>query len=196
MQGLGFLTMSTAPFLANSTGTCSDYKPECVDNVQKTLLYTALPLMAIGMSGHMVSLIQFMGDQFQKSTPSITLDDLSTLFGIPAICVLVATIFFLNSSFSYVKKGPQGSPLTSMVRVIVGSVRNITKKLPDDPNDLYEIHNPNVVCLPHSRGLRCLDKAAIKLANQENENNRWKLCRVIEIGDINEILLLGQDVVQ
>ncbi|KAL6519161.1 hypothetical protein OROGR_018481 [Orobanche gracilis] len=212
--GLGFLCMSTPPFLSNATGTCSNYKPECIGPVQKALFYTSLPLMAFGMSGHAVSIVQFLADQYPEFNQldysrrpfkivgflGIFIGPLvgafalpyikpwSINFGIPAILVLVATLFFLSGSFSYKINGPQGSPLTTVARVIVASTRNITRKLPADHTDLYEIVTRNAMYLPHTRGLRCLDKAAIQSPSQEQENYRWKICRVSEVEETKLII--------
>ncbi|KAL3510825.1 hypothetical protein ACH5RR_030226 [Cinchona calisaya] len=64
--GLGFLSMSAPPVLAKKTGTCKDYKPQCIGHTQKALFYTALALIAVGISGHIVSLVALFVDQFQK----------------------------------------------------------------------------------------------------------------------------------
>lgn len=64
LQGLGFLTMSTPPVLAHVTGTCSEYRPECIGHGQKVLLYAALPLIAFGIAGHLTSFNTFLAQQF------------------------------------------------------------------------------------------------------------------------------------
>lgn len=55
--------MSTPPVLGGTMGTCKEYKPECIGEGQKILFYTALPLIAFGMSGHMASWNTFMAEQ-------------------------------------------------------------------------------------------------------------------------------------
>nr|XP_027097047.1 protein NRT1/ PTR FAMILY 5.5-like isoform X1 [Coffea arabica] len=64
--GLGFLSMSTPPVLHKLTHTCSDYQPNCIGHTQKALLYTGLVLTAVGVSGHIVSLVAFALDQLQR----------------------------------------------------------------------------------------------------------------------------------
>ncbi|KAI3675316.1 hypothetical protein L1987_84905 [Smallanthus sonchifolius] len=54
--GLGLLSLSTPTFF----GPCSDYKEECIRHIQKVLYFTALPLIAVGMAGHEVSLSSFL----------------------------------------------------------------------------------------------------------------------------------------
>lgn len=58
--------MSTPPVLAKETGTCKLYKPECIGHKQKALFYTALALITVGISGHIVSLVALFVDQFEK----------------------------------------------------------------------------------------------------------------------------------
>ncbi|CAH1433059.1 unnamed protein product [Lactuca virosa] len=57
--GLGLLSMSTPPVF----GPCSEYKEICIGHTQNVLFYTALPLIAVGMSGHVVSLMAFLNLQ-------------------------------------------------------------------------------------------------------------------------------------
>uniref|UniRef100_UPI001CB9070F protein NRT1/ PTR FAMILY 5.5-like n=1 Tax=Erigeron canadensis TaxID=72917 RepID=UPI001CB9070F len=59
--GLGLLSMSTPPVF----GPCGDYKKECIGHSQKVLFYTALPLIAVGMAGHLVSLQPFIYSQLE-----------------------------------------------------------------------------------------------------------------------------------
>lgn len=65
--GLGFLSMSTPPVLHKLTHSCSDYQPNCVGHTQKALLYTGLALTAVGVSGHIVSLVAFALDQLPRT---------------------------------------------------------------------------------------------------------------------------------
>ncbi|CAL5420260.1 unnamed protein product [Camellia sinensis] len=213
VKGLGFLTMSTPPVLAKATGTCSLYEPECIGEGQKILFYTALALIALGLSGHLISLGAFIAEQFSEDV----LDNFTTRtfitvfvgtyiavlvpigaviaityirlwsirFGIPAICTMVATLVFLSGSGSYNCVKPQGSSLTIVFRVLVAATSKMFCKCPKEADRLYETRGvDDVDLLPHSRHLRCLDKAAIILPAkplEEQQKNRWKLCRVTEV---------------
>ncbi|KAH6777715.1 hypothetical protein C2S52_006686 [Perilla frutescens var. hirtella] len=64
--GIGFVTMSTPPFLAKSTGTCKQYEPECIGHTQKALFYTGMVLIAVGVAGNLVSLKPFLQEQKKK----------------------------------------------------------------------------------------------------------------------------------
>ncbi|XP_051131172.1 protein NRT1/ PTR FAMILY 5.5-like [Andrographis paniculata] len=217
--GLGFLTMSTPPVLADSLGTCSDYKADCIGHGQKALFYAALPLIAFGMVGHLTSMNQFLAEQLSDEDHDnlhigifwrffsgilaviiVTfvavfalpyIKPWSLRFGIPAICSLVATLLFISGSCSYNYFRPAGSPLTMFVRVFAAAGSKLFYRTPKDPNDLYEIQNPQLYVVPHTRSLRCLDKAAILIPtkpHEEQENNIWRLCRVTEVEETKTIL--------
>uniref|UniRef100_A0A2N9GXM9 Major facilitator superfamily (MFS) profile domain-containing protein n=1 Tax=Fagus sylvatica TaxID=28930 RepID=A0A2N9GXM9_FAGSY len=193
--GMSSLAMSTPPVLSNAAGNCGEYKPECIGDAQKVLFYTALALIAIGVSGHITSLGSFLNCQKDQDDPNwkrlwrfpgavilvllpivacIALPYIkpwSVRFGIPAICTVVATFLFLSGCFcsSYKHSGPQGSPLTTVFRVFVASASKMFRPLP---------HRPR----PHTQCLRFLDKAAI-IDGEVREQNRWKLCRPTEVLD-------------
>jgi peptide/histidine transporter 3/4 len=162
------LAMSTPPLLSNAAGNCGAYKPECIGDAQKVLFYTALALIAIGISGHITSLDSFLkqqtGDQDDsgKKTPwqvagicvvmllpivaCIALPYIkpwSVRFGIPAICTVVATFLFIIGSFSYIHSEPQGSPFTTVFRVFVASASKMFRPLPHRPR-------PHTHCLRFS----------------------------------------------
>lgn len=67
-SGIAFVAMSTPPILANSTNTCKDYKPECIGNTQKGLLYSGLALIAVGVAGNIISVKPFLSEQRGENT--------------------------------------------------------------------------------------------------------------------------------
>ncbi|XP_076941227.1 protein NRT1/ PTR FAMILY 5.5-like [Bidens hawaiensis] len=220
--GLGLLTMSTPAVF----GPCKDDKKECIGHTQKVLFYTALPLIAVGMAGHMVSLAPFLdlqtknkmeiqskkenendndnngkgtkpGSESEESNkiflqiPGLIMvmvvimaggiglpyvNPWELRFGIPAICSVVATIAFFTGWGSYEHTKPEGSPLTTTVRVFMATARNFSKPTPS-PNELC-----NEDDTVSTRGLRCLDKAAIKPPDGR-QPNKWKVCSVREVED-------------
>ncbi|XP_011094986.1 protein NRT1/ PTR FAMILY 5.5 isoform X2 [Sesamum indicum] len=216
--GLGFLTMSTPPVLSNAMGTCSEYKPECIGQGQKVLFYTALPLIAFGMAGHLTSWNSFIAEQFSGEEEDLDhntfwrfffsifaviittivavlalpyIKPWSLRFGIPAICTLVATLLFFSGSCSYKYLRPTGSPLTMFIRVFVAAASKLFYTTPRDVKELYEIQNPEIHSVPHTRSLRCLDKAAILIPTkprEEQEKNMWRLCTVTEVEETKTII--------
>ena len=129
--------MSTPPFLSNAAGNCGAYKPECIGDAQKVLFYTALALIAIGISGHITSLKSFLKQQMENPTqwqvaggfgmilfpmvgcialPYIKL--WSVRFGIPAICTVVATFLFICGSCSYKHSSKEEEDTKISIRTI------------------------------------------------------------------------------
>ncbi|KAM6550700.1 hypothetical protein CsatB_000508 [Cannabis sativa] len=226
MKMTGFITMSTPPVLADATGTCSAYKPECIGEGQKVLFYTALALIVMGMAGHSTSLNSLMIEhatikrQTQEEEEEVQASQIwsfcfgmfgmvivyiaiilaitfikpwSLRFGIPAICTVVATTIFLTSSCSYKYAKPQGSPLTTVFRVFIAFASKLFHKLPTDTNQLYEKHQIELPSLSHTPRLRCLDKAAIIVQSEsleQQEKNRWRLCRVSEVEETKSMICM------
>lgn len=210
--GIGFISMSTPPVLANSTGTCKEYEPQCVGHTQKVLFYIGMALVAVGMSGNLVSVKSFLNEQVEESgrgneildclrIPGYILVALipvvgaialpyikpwSLRFGIPAICTAVAMFMFFSgwTCFPYTKRDPKGSPLTNVCRVFVASASNISVKFPLDARGLYNENDQEPRRFTHTRCLRCLEKAAIRLSGRSTEeqaNYRWRVCTVAEV---------------
>lgn len=126
-QGIGLVSMSTPPVLANTTGTCKDYDPKCIDRTQKVLFYTGMSLIAIGVAGNLISVKPFLDEQREDNehvtsggarefyklpffivviiVPIVAAVALpyikpwSLRFGIPAIFTAAATLLFLSGVF-------------------------------------------------------------------------------------------------
>ncbi|OIT07718.1 PREDICTED: protein NRT1/ PTR FAMILY 5.5-like isoform X1 [Nicotiana attenuata] len=204
--GMGFLTMSTPPVLAKATGTCSAYQPECIGEGQRILFYIALALSALGAAGQAVSFPSFLVEQLGENAnmPCIWflqcfavilfkaaavlgfsyISPWSLWFGVPAICYTVAAFIFLSGSCIYKYVKPEGSPITTLFRVLAASISKLFYQLPTDASQLYNVSDRNRQYVPHTNGLRCLDKAAIILPDQtleEQLRNRWRLCSIAEI---------------
>lgn len=173
--------MSTPPVLSESMNTCGEYKSECIGSGQEILFYTALALIAFGMSGHITTLGPFMAEQNIEQAENINISAFwvffgslfgvilvpiiagiaipyikpwSLRFGIPAICTVVATLIFLTGSCSYDRLKPNGSPLTTILRVFVASTSKLLHRRPRDPSQLYEKQDTDLYLQPHTPGLR------------------------------------------
>ncbi|XP_011094983.1 protein NRT1/ PTR FAMILY 5.5 [Sesamum indicum] len=204
--GIAFVTMSTPPVLANRTGTCKQYQPECIGHTQKVLFYVGMASVAVGIAGNLVSVHPFREEQENKSNSNPTIDFLkipgfilvvlipvigaialpyikpwSLRFGIPAICTAVATFLFLSGWRAYDKAKPQGSPVSNVCRVFVASAYKRSKPFPLDSRDLYRKDNES---FSRTRFLRCLERAAIILpdvSREDQENDKWRLCSVSQV---------------
>ncbi|KAL7095410.1 hypothetical protein ACP275_10G022200 [Erythranthe tilingii] len=73
--GIGLVAMSTPPVLANWTGTCKQYEPQCIGHTQKVLFYTGMSLLAVGISGYNVSLTPFLEEQDEHYSPDADVDN-------------------------------------------------------------------------------------------------------------------------
>ncbi|KAL8039207.1 hypothetical protein ABFX02_10G019800 [Erythranthe guttata] len=208
--GISFVAMSTPPVLANSTGTCKQYEPQCIGHTQKALFYTGMALLTVGIAGNLVSVHSLLEEQQDKpdnhtnstrnclKLPGFTLMVLIPLvgaialpyikpwdirFGIPAILTLIATLLFFTGSFTYDKEQPKGSPITSVCRVFVAFFSKISESFPLKSSQLYRVNG--VDSFSRTRFLRCLEKAAIVLpdVSTEDQVKKWRLSSVSEVED-------------
>ncbi|XP_015078998.1 protein NRT1/ PTR FAMILY 2.6-like [Solanum pennellii] len=100
--------------------------------------------------------------------------------------VLGAAIFLLGSKF-YIKFKPEGSPFTSLARVIVASITKRQVALPSIPEDFFQ---GSLKCLIYD--CRFLNHAAIisegDVKSDGSISNRWRLCSVQEIEDFKTLI--------
>ncbi|XP_047946988.1 protein NRT1/ PTR FAMILY 5.5-like isoform X2 [Salvia hispanica] len=141
--GIWLVFMSAPPVLAKSTGTCNQYKQECIGNTQKALLYTGMALIAVGVAGNNVSVESFLKEQPEKSggvaigwlrvsgggtvaivglAGAIALPHIKPWtyrFGIPAVCTTIAGISFLTGlcCFQFEFNGPNEGRIENMERI-------------------------------------------------------------------------------
>ncbi|KAL2906500.1 Protein NRT1/ PTR FAMILY 5.5, partial [Bienertia sinuspersici] len=113
----------------------------------------------------------------------------ATLFGICAILALLSFLLCLIlrviSGFNSPVPRQQGSPLTTIFRVLFAASSKSFYPRPQDMGELYDEPDPlQEELLPHTKGLRCLDKAAIIKSERTLEpqvRKRWSLCKVSEV---------------
>lgn len=127
--GIGLVTLSTPPLLADVTGMCRSYDPKCIGHTHKLLFYIGMALIAVGVAGNLVSVKPFLDEQKESNehnnngggakelfklpvfilmviipiVGSIALPYVkpwSLRFGIPAIFTVLATFLFLSGVFS------------------------------------------------------------------------------------------------
>lgn len=175
--------MSIPPVLANATGTCKQYEPECIGQTQKVLFYTGMALIAVGMTGNLVSEEPFRDSQDNENhTPTIGflripgfiivalipitgaialpyVKPWTVRFGVPAICTVIATLFFMTGwcgplKYTKDKRKPDGSPITNVCRVYVAAASKMCNSYPQDAKK-YHKNDVNEALKP-TRVLRCL----------------------------------------
>ncbi|CAM0955990.1 unnamed protein product [Alopecurus aequalis] len=104
-------------------------------------------------------------------------------FGVCALCLLLAAAGFLAGTPWYRVQRPAGSPLKDILRVMVASVRKRKTKLPAADHGSVVLHEvvegDDLQKLAHTKGLKCLDKAAVK--GGDGDEGPWDLCTVSEV---------------
>nr|GMD44977.1 protein NRT1/ PTR FAMILY 5.5-like [Ipomoea batatas] len=211
--GLAFLSMSTPPVLSNFAGNCNRYDEKCVGPAQKAIFFTSLVLMGVGMAGNAVSIDTFLQNHDSKKNKlNFIVGAIAALalpflkpwevrFGVAGIIFFAATLIFFVGTvrWSYSHKDdddPNGSALTTVLRVFVAATRKSCHQLPANPNDLYQGHGNHdnfAKQLSHTNRCRWLDKAAVvsqgesgkvderEEKNKEESRSSWKLCTVGEV---------------
>ncbi|WVZ10451.1 hypothetical protein V8G54_014981 [Vigna mungo] len=193
---------------------------------QMTFLKTGLGLLMIGAAGIRPCNLAFGADQFNPNTDSgkkgitsffnwyfftFTVAQMISLtiivyiqsnvswavgLGIPAALMFVSSIIFFMGSKMYVKVKPSGSPITSIVQVIVVAAKKRRLKLPEYlyPS-LFNYVAPKSMNskLPYTYQFRFLDKAAIVTPqDQINPNGSatdpWNLCSMQQVEEVKCLL--------
>uniref|UniRef100_A0A5B7C3L0 Putative nitrate transporter n=1 Tax=Davidia involucrata TaxID=16924 RepID=A0A5B7C3L0_DAVIN len=187
---------------------------------QLAFLLCGFGLMVVGAGGIRPCNLAFGADQFNPNTESgkrginsffnwyfftltfaqmisLTLvvyvqSDVSWAIGlaIPALFMLISCALFFMGTNIYVRVKPEGSPLTSIVQVIVVAIKNRRLKLPEQQPWLslfnYVPSKSSNSNLPCTDQFRFLDKAAIiKPDDQINPDgsaaNPWRLCSMQQV---------------
>ncbi|KAG6790150.1 hypothetical protein POTOM_006298 [Populus tomentosa] len=116
--------------------------------------------------------------------------------GIPAFLMLLSCVMFFVGTSIYVIVKPQGSPITSIIQVLVAATKKRGLKVPDNsamPLFNYIPAKSINSKLPRTEQFRCLDKAAI--ITDENQinldgtaTNPWKLCSIQQVEEVKCLL--------
>ncbi|KAK7330402.1 hypothetical protein VNO77_24596 [Canavalia gladiata] len=193
---------------------------------QMTFLKTGLGLLMIGAAGVRPCNLAFGADQFNPNTDSgkkginsffnwyfftFTVAQMISLtiivyiqsnvswavgLGIPAALMLLSSAIFFMGTKMYVKVKPSGSPMTSIVQVIVVAMKKRRLKLPEYiyPS-LFNYVAPKSMNskLPYTYQFRFLDKAAIMTPqDQINPNGSavdpWNLCSMQQVEEVKCLL--------
>ncbi|KAH0774151.1 hypothetical protein KY290_011288 [Solanum tuberosum] len=220
--GVTLLTLATSIPSMKPPVCDSRSQGHCIEasGQQLALLYAALYTISLGCGGIKSSVSGFGSDQFDSSNPKenkamiyffnrfyfcISLGSLFAVtvlvyiqdyvgrgwgYGISAGTMVLAVAVLLGGTSLYRFKKPEGSPLTIIWRVLILAWRKRKFSHPSDPGFLNEYHNAKV---PHTKMLRCLDKAAIlddyAVAN-ENRINSWIVSTVSQVEEVKMVLKL------
>ncbi|XP_074345841.1 protein NRT1/ PTR FAMILY 7.1-like isoform X3 [Apium graveolens] len=109
-------------------------------------------------------------------------------FWISTASAVIALISYLMGTKCYRYIQPSGNPLPRVAQVFVAAARKRKLKL-SDSTELYEVDGSESAIkgsrkILHSDEFKCLDKAAIMAAEEQNNNlivNPWRLCTVTQV---------------
>nr|XP_027123787.1 protein NRT1/ PTR FAMILY 2.11-like [Coffea arabica] len=115
---------------------------------------------------------------------------------IPAFMMFLSCTFFFVGTRIYVMVLPQGSPLTSVVQVIVAASKKRKLALLDQPPDsLFDFISPNSINskLPYTDQFGFLNKAAIITPEDHinadgSAHNPWRLCSIQQVEEVKCII--------
>lgn len=193
---------------------------------QMAFLLSSFGLLVIGSSGIRPCNLAFGADQFNPNTDSgrkginsffnwyyftftfammvsITIivyvqADVNWAIGlaIPTFLMFLSCAFFFVGTRIYVKVRPEGSPLTSVVQVIVAAIKKKKQELPAQPwLSMFNYVPANSINskLPYTEQFRFLNKAAIvrpedKINTDGSAANPWRLCSMQRVEEVKCIL--------
>ncbi|XP_059645672.1 protein NRT1/ PTR FAMILY 2.11-like [Cornus florida] len=193
---------------------------------QLAFLLTGFGLMIVGAGGIRPCNLAFGADQFNPKTESgkrginsffnwymftVTFAQMVSVtvvvyiqtnvswaigLAIPALFMMVSCVLFFMGTKIYVKVKPEGSPLTSIVQVMVVAVKKKRLKLPEQPwLSCFNYVPPKSINsnLPYTSQFRFLNKATIiEEDDQTNPDgsaaNPWQLCSIQQVEQVKCVL--------
>ncbi|KAL5722546.1 hypothetical protein ACHQM5_006056 [Ranunculus cassubicifolius] len=206
---------------AEHTGTCIGPTTS-----QTTFLLSAFGFLVVGAGGIRPCNLAFGADQFNPETESgkrginsffnwyyftftfavmvsVTLIvyvqsniNWAIGLGIPVLLMFLSCIFFFMGSRMYVKVKPEGSPLTTVVQVLVSATRKRRLQSPENPQLALFKHHPTYSInskLPYTNQFRFLDKAAI-ITHEDGTNpngsasDPWRLSSMQQVEEVKCIM--------
>ncbi|KAL3818749.1 hypothetical protein ACJIZ3_004654 [Penstemon smallii] len=117
-------------------------------------------------------------------------------FGSLAVAMGMSNLVFFLGTPLYRHRMPGGSPLTRVAQVLIAAFRK--RNVPFESSEfvgLYELPGKRSAIkgsskIAHTDDFRCLDKAALKLKEDELDPNPWRLCTVTQVEEVKILLKL------
>ncbi|CAL4932524.1 unnamed protein product [Urochloa decumbens] len=216
---------AAVPSLRPSTAACqvgSSCSP--ASKTQFSVFFAALYLTSIGTGGVKSALLPFGAEQYDDGDArkqsffswffaaiNLGIFVAGTLlswvqqnvswglgFGAGAACLLAASLAFVAGTPWYRRQMPTGSPLKDIFRVLVAAFRKRRVSLDAAAGPLHEVEDDKggeQQRLARTKGLRCLDKAAVVVApaaaegkEPEQTETEWWLCTVSEVEGVKVLV--------
>jgi peptide/histidine transporter 3/4 len=120
-------------------------------------------------------------------------------FGVGTACLLAAALAFVAGTPWYRVQMPTGSPLKDIVRVLVAAFRKRKASLAREDGAAVPLHEEEEEedaaanggqRLSRTKGLRCLDKAAVIVKEEDHQEGEWSLCTVNEVEGVKILVRL------
>ncbi|KAI0531303.1 hypothetical protein KFK09_000856 [Dendrobium nobile] len=118
-------------------------------------------------------------------------------FGIPTFAMFISIIVFVVGYPLYIRRKPNGSPMTRVAQVVVAALRKRKLVVPTDGSVLYQNREldadiSTVGRLSHTKQFKFLDRAAIVVEGDMDEStNRpllWRLSTVHRVEELKSIM--------
>ncbi|KAJ3689522.1 hypothetical protein LUZ61_018686 [Rhynchospora tenuis] len=205
--------------------SCKGTSCPAATEFQYAVFFIALYLVAVGTGGVKSALMPLGADQYDETNPDEAQKKQSFFslffvavnlgvfiagtvvvwiqqniawglgFGISLACLVVATVGFFVGTPTYRVQMPTGSPLKSVVRVLVVAFKKRHLELPKDSALLYEGEMGSGTewqhKLDHTDGFRCLDKAAVMAdpySTDLSPATPWLSCTVTQVEEVKILL--------
>jgi len=138
----------------------------------------------------------FLGILFSSTVLVYLQDNVSWAigYGIPTLGLLVSIAVFLAGTKLYRHRVPQGSPFTSMGRVLAAALFKWNVPVPTDAKELHELDlevytRKRKFRMDSTNSMRFLNKAAVK-DDGGGSPARWSLCTVTQVEETKQIIKL------
>ncbi|KAK9998451.1 hypothetical protein SO802_018054 [Lithocarpus litseifolius] len=200
--------------------SCNNGSSLCTppSNVQYAVLYTGLAMASFGLGGTRFTIATMGANQFDKpkdreiffnwyfftfyfasavsNTAIVYIEDNVSWrvgFGICAITNFIGLAFLLLGNRFYLHDKPQGSPFTSIVRVIVATIQKWKIELSSNIEDYYYKHDgiTETATIP-KMSFRFLNRAAFKTEGDVGSDGSiakpWRICTIQEVEDLKTLI--------
>ncbi|CAL4920671.1 unnamed protein product [Urochloa decumbens] len=137
----------------------------------------------------------FLGILFSSTVLVYLQDNLSwpVGYGIPTLGLLVSIAIFLSGTKLYRHRLPQGSPFTTIGKVLAAALWKWNSPVPADAKELHELdievyQTKRKFRMDSTNSMRLLNKAAVKHEDSGASPARWSLCTVTQVEETKQIL--------